>query len=363
MAATMRAERFYADTKTIVLEDVPIPEPGRGRGARQGRLLRHLPFRPQPDQRHLPRASCRWSPRATRRRAPSPNSVRASPAGPRATGWSSPRAGPASQCRNCRRGDLANCLNIQLMAFAYDGAWAEYTVAAGRRADPGSRQRAAGAGRDPGRRGVDAVRRGRAHRQGRQSASRSGCGVSAASAPTSCSWPGWSARCRSSPSTSTRWCGSGPWNSAPTTPSTPATPDLQEKIAEATGGRMLDVAFDAVGLKVDLRAGAGLPDRRRPAGRGRDERRGPDRRADRRCSACPRSRCSATSATRTPTSRPWPTLVSRGRLDLSRSISADRPAGGRRRGHRECSSTPRATRSGSWCSRSLFAASNVDLLR
>lgn len=26
---TMRAERFYADTKTVVLEDVPIPpEPG-----------------------------------------------------------------------------------------------------------------------------------------------------------------------------------------------------------------------------------------------------------------------------------------------------------------------------------------------
>ncbi len=27
------------------------------------------------------------------------------------------------------RGDLTNCPNIQLMAFAYDGAWAEYTVA------------------------------------------------------------------------------------------------------------------------------------------------------------------------------------------------------------------------------------------
>ena len=30
MAATMRAERFYADTKTVVLEDVPIPKPGEG---------------------------------------------------------------------------------------------------------------------------------------------------------------------------------------------------------------------------------------------------------------------------------------------------------------------------------------------
>ena len=30
MADTMRAERFYADTKTVALEDVPIPEPGPG---------------------------------------------------------------------------------------------------------------------------------------------------------------------------------------------------------------------------------------------------------------------------------------------------------------------------------------------
>jgi threonine dehydrogenase-like Zn-dependent dehydrogenase len=36
---------------------------------------------------------------------------------------------PCTQCANCRRGDVTNCLAIQLMAFAYDGAWAEYTVA------------------------------------------------------------------------------------------------------------------------------------------------------------------------------------------------------------------------------------------
>lgn len=28
--ATMRAERFYADTKTVAVEDVPVPEPGPG---------------------------------------------------------------------------------------------------------------------------------------------------------------------------------------------------------------------------------------------------------------------------------------------------------------------------------------------
>jgi D-arabinose 1-dehydrogenase-like Zn-dependent alcohol dehydrogenase len=30
MAATTRAERFYGDTKTVALEDVPIPDPGPG---------------------------------------------------------------------------------------------------------------------------------------------------------------------------------------------------------------------------------------------------------------------------------------------------------------------------------------------
>ena len=36
---------------------------------------------------------------------------------------------PCMTCPNCRRGDMTNCLRVQLMAFAYDGAWAEYTVA------------------------------------------------------------------------------------------------------------------------------------------------------------------------------------------------------------------------------------------
>jgi len=36
---------------------------------------------------------------------------------------------PCTTCPNCRRGDMTNCLRVQLMAFAYDGAWAEYTVA------------------------------------------------------------------------------------------------------------------------------------------------------------------------------------------------------------------------------------------
>src|SRR6202165_1431174 len=32
VATTMRAERFYADTKRVTVEDVPIPDPGPGEG-------------------------------------------------------------------------------------------------------------------------------------------------------------------------------------------------------------------------------------------------------------------------------------------------------------------------------------------
>jgi D-arabinose 1-dehydrogenase-like Zn-dependent alcohol dehydrogenase len=81
MVDTMRAERFYADSKIIAVEDIPIPEPG------PGEVLVKVAF-----------------------------------------------------CGICHS-DLSlingtfppqqpvNCLRIQLMAFAYDGAWAEYTVA------------------------------------------------------------------------------------------------------------------------------------------------------------------------------------------------------------------------------------------
>ena len=127
MADTMRAERFYADTKTVALEDVPIPslDPAR---CWSGGILRHLPLRPQPDQRHLSRAAAGGDP------GPRASGTIAK-LGPDVTGWSEGdrvvlAAGrPCLECPNCRRGDMSNCLRIQLMAFAYDGAWAEYTVA------------------------------------------------------------------------------------------------------------------------------------------------------------------------------------------------------------------------------------------
>jgi 2-desacetyl-2-hydroxyethyl bacteriochlorophyllide A dehydrogenase len=124
----MRAQRFYADTKTVVVEDVPIPEPG------PGEVLVKVAFcgichsdlslingtfpaqRPVVIQGH--EAS---------------GTVVAS--GPGVTGWSEgdrvvvPAGRSCGQCTYCRRDDGAHCGQMQIMAFAYDGAWAEYTVA------------------------------------------------------------------------------------------------------------------------------------------------------------------------------------------------------------------------------------------
>jgi D-arabinose 1-dehydrogenase-like Zn-dependent alcohol dehydrogenase len=124
----MRAERFYADTKTIALEDVPIPDPGPGEvlvkvafcGICHSDLsLINGTFPPQ-----LPVVIQGHEASGT---------IAALGAG--VTGWNEGdrvvvAAGrPCQRCPNCRRGDVVNCLRIQLMAFAYDGAWAEYTVA------------------------------------------------------------------------------------------------------------------------------------------------------------------------------------------------------------------------------------------
>lgn len=124
----MRAERFYSDTKRVVLEDVPIPEPGPGEvlvkvafcGICHSDLsLINGTFPPQ-------------APVVTQGHEASGTIAKL---GPGVTGWAEGdrvvvAAGrPCQACPNCRRGDLSNCLRIRLMAFAYDGAWAEYTVA------------------------------------------------------------------------------------------------------------------------------------------------------------------------------------------------------------------------------------------
>lgn len=128
MASTMRAERFYADTKQVVVEDVPIPEPCRGE------VLVKVAFCGicHSDLSLINGTFPAQAPVVTQGHEAS--GVIAA-LGPDVTGWSEGdrvivAAGrPCMTCPNCRRGDIANCMRIQLMAFAYDGAWAEYTVA------------------------------------------------------------------------------------------------------------------------------------------------------------------------------------------------------------------------------------------
>ncbi len=128
MVETMRAQRFYADSKTIAVEDVPIPEPG------PGEVLVKVAFC----------GICHSDLSLINGTFPSQQAVvtqgheasgTVAKLGPGVTGWAEGdrvvvAAGrPCLDCVNCRRGDLSNCLRIRLMAFAYDGAWAEYTVA------------------------------------------------------------------------------------------------------------------------------------------------------------------------------------------------------------------------------------------
>lgn len=128
MADTMRAQRFYADTKMIAVEDVPIPEPG------PGEVLVKVAFCGicHSDLSLINGTFPAMLPVVTQGHETSGTIAKL---GPDVTGWAEGdrvvvAAGrPCTQCANCRRGDVSNCQAIQLMAFAYDGGWAEYTVA------------------------------------------------------------------------------------------------------------------------------------------------------------------------------------------------------------------------------------------
>ncbi|MBV2363834.1 zinc-binding dehydrogenase [Streptomonospora nanhaiensis] len=130
MTATMRAQRFHKATRQWAIEEVPVPDPGPGevlvKVAYCGichsdlSLIDGVFGGPEvPDvitQGHEAAGTI-------------------ARIGPGVTGWAEgdrviPAAGrPCGVCEYCRRADFGNCSNILLMAFAYDGAWAEYTVA------------------------------------------------------------------------------------------------------------------------------------------------------------------------------------------------------------------------------------------
>ena len=128
MVPTMRAERFHAETKSVVLEDIAIPAPG------PGEVLVKVAFCGicHSDLSLINGTFPAQRPVVTQGHEAS-GTIAALGAG--VTGLAEGdrvvvAAGrPCQNCPNCRRGDLANCLRMQLMAFAYDGAWAEYTVA------------------------------------------------------------------------------------------------------------------------------------------------------------------------------------------------------------------------------------------
>ncbi|TGD89971.1 zinc-binding dehydrogenase [Mycolicibacterium sp. CH28] len=248
MATTMRAERFYADTKSVVLEDVPIPEPG------PGEVLVKVAFCGicHSDLSLINGTFPAQRPVVTQGHEASGTIAKL---GPGVTGWSEGdrvvvAAGrPCEQCPNCRRGDLSNCLAIRLMAFAYDGAWAEYTLA-----------QAAGLTRVPDNVSLeqaailaDAVSTpyGAVVRTGKVGVGESvgvwgvgGVGTHIVQLA--------------------RLVGAVPVIAVDINPVVrdralelgadyafdSRDPDLKDKIAAATGGRKLDVAFDAVGLKV-----------------------------------------------------------------------------------------------------------------
>ncbi len=248
MTETMRAERFYADTKTVVLEDVPIPEPG------PGEVLVKVAFcgichsdlslingtfpaqRPVVIQGHEASGTI-------------------AKLGPDVTGWSEGdrvvvAAGrPCLQCPNCRRGDAGSCLQMQIMAFAYDGAWAEYTLT-----------HAAGLTRVP-----DNVPLEQAAILADAVSTPYGAVVHTGKVTVGESVGVWGVGGVGTHIVQlARLVGAAPIIALDINPVVrdralelgadfafdSRDPDVKAKIAEVTGGRNLDVAFDAVGLKV-----------------------------------------------------------------------------------------------------------------
>lgn len=246
--ATMRAERFYADTKTVVLEDVPIPQPG------PGEVLVKVAFCGicHSDLSLINGTFPAQRPVVTQGHEASGTIAKL---GPDVTGWAEGdrvvvAAGrPCEQCANCRRGDLANCLAIRLMAFAYDGAWAEYTLA-----------QAAGLTRVP-----DNVPLEQAAILADAVSTPYGAVVRTGKVAVGESVGVWGVGGVGTHIVQlARLVGAVPVIAVDINPMVrdraielgadhafdSRDPDLKDKIAAVTGGRKLDVAFDAVGLKV-----------------------------------------------------------------------------------------------------------------
>ncbi|MDU1418397.1 MAG: alcohol dehydrogenase catalytic domain-containing protein, partial [Cutibacterium avidum] len=128
MTETMLAERFHAADRSITLEDIPIPHPG------PGEVLIKVAYCGicHSDLSLISGAFPAQRPVVTQGHEASGTIVEL---GAGVTGWKEgdrviPSAGrPCLKCRKCRRGAFTDCLSVNLMAFVYDGAWAEYHLA------------------------------------------------------------------------------------------------------------------------------------------------------------------------------------------------------------------------------------------
>jgi D-arabinose 1-dehydrogenase-like Zn-dependent alcohol dehydrogenase len=135
LPTTMRAQRFHRDTRTSAVEDVPVPTPGPGqvlvRVAFCGICHSDLSLADGTfPSSNVPDVVTQGHEAAGTVAALGPGVP-----GADAGGWAVgdrvvPAAGrPCRRCERCRRGDFPHCSDLQLMAFAYDGAWAQFTVA------------------------------------------------------------------------------------------------------------------------------------------------------------------------------------------------------------------------------------------
>ncbi len=123
----MLAARFHADTRRTSLDEVPIPTPGQGEVLIEVEYCGICHSDLSLIDGHFPAQL----PVVTQGHEASGTIVEV---GPRVLGWEVgdrviPSAGQAClRCRACRRGAFTDCLDLRLMAFAYDGAWSPYHV-------------------------------------------------------------------------------------------------------------------------------------------------------------------------------------------------------------------------------------------
>lgn len=128
MSETMLAERFHSADRSITVDEIPIPHPG------PGEVLIKVAYCGicHSDLSLLSGAFTTSLPEVTQGHEASGTIVEL---GAGVTGWKEgdrviPSAGrPCLKCRKCRRGAFTDCLHLNLMAFEYNGAWAEYHVA------------------------------------------------------------------------------------------------------------------------------------------------------------------------------------------------------------------------------------------